>query len=73
MKIHYRDLRLYVNAGMQYPTCYNGQGLLDIEKGRLVSTGKEENVTCQKCIKKLEGQNLREAKNHSRLYAQLFK
>jgi hypothetical protein len=32
-----------------------GQGLLDTDKGRLKSTGKQEDVTCKRCINKMKG------------------
>jgi hypothetical protein len=38
-KIHYRNIRLRNNAGMDFPECYAHAELLDCDKGRLITTG----------------------------------
>lgn len=48
-KIHYRDQRLYVNAGMRFPACYAGAALLDLDKGRLMTTGDPACIECHTC------------------------
>ena len=52
-KTHFRDTRLFNNAGMPFPTCYAGARLLDLDKGRLPTTNNQTNVTCQHCLRKL--------------------
>jgi hypothetical protein len=49
VKTHYRDLRLRINAGMDFPACYAGARLLDTDKGRLPSTSEPARVSCLKC------------------------
>jgi hypothetical protein len=53
MKTHFRDTRLYNNAGMLFPTCYAGAVLLDTNKSWLPTTNNQTNVTCQHCLRKL--------------------
>ena len=48
-KIHMRDIRLSVNAGVQYPVCYAGRELLDVDKAGLPITGKLAECTCKNC------------------------
>ena len=54
MKMHYRNLRLYCNAGMRFPECYAYAELLDVDKGRLPTTGKVSEVTCKHCLHQLK-------------------
>jgi len=54
MKVHFQDTRLFVNAGMSFPTCYANARLLDTDKSRLPMTVKKDEVTCKKCLYKLE-------------------
>ena len=49
MKIHYEDIRLSNNAGMEFPVCYAGAKLLDMDKGRLETSGDFKKVTCAHC------------------------
>lgn len=49
--IHYRDIRLSSNAGMDFPLCYANAKLLDTDKGRLSSSGEMKEVTCKRCLK----------------------
>lgn len=49
--IHFRSIRLRNNAGMDFPACYANATLLDLDKGRLATTGNKEEVTCKKCQK----------------------
>lgn len=55
MKVHLRDLRLRNNAGMDFPACYANpkSGMLDTDKGRLITTGDKSKVTCERCKKRL--------------------
>jgi hypothetical protein len=55
--MHYRDLRLFNNAGMCYPACKVDDGPLDLEHGRLETTGKKEDVTCPECLTLIFGEN----------------
>ncbi len=48
METHKKDLRLSVNAGMDYPVCKAGEALLDIEFREPV-TNEHRDVTCEKC------------------------
>ena len=54
MKIHYRNIRLRNNAGMDIPECKAYAELLDCDSGRWTMTGIKENVTCKKCLKVME-------------------
>jgi len=53
-KTHFKNTRLFVNAGMEFPECYANVPLLDLEKGRLNMTGKREMVTCKNCLRKIQ-------------------
>ena len=48
-KIHWRSIRLFVNAGMAFPACYATAELLDLDKGSLPTTGNRLEVTCKRC------------------------
>ena len=48
-KVHFIDTRLFVNAGMRFPTCYARARLLDTDKGRLPLTLVHDQVTCAHC------------------------
>ena len=52
-KTHFRDTRLYNNAGVSFPTCYAWAPQLDLNKGQLPTTAIPSNVTCQHCLRKL--------------------
>lgn len=49
--IHFRSLRLRNNAGMDFPACYANAPLLDVDKGRLQTTGDPALVTCKRCLR----------------------
>jgi hypothetical protein len=52
MKVHMKDIRLRNNAGMDFPVCYAGggkQGLLDLDKTHLPTTGRLDECTCERC------------------------
>jgi hypothetical protein len=49
-RVHLRDLRLRNNAGIDFPACHAGARLLDMDKGRLESTGEASRVTCARCL-----------------------
>lgn len=53
MKLHYKDVRLANNAGMDFPTCYANARLLDCDKSRLPMTSNAKLVTCKRCILRL--------------------
>jgi hypothetical protein len=55
-KVHARSIRLFVNAGMDFPLCHAGARLLDLDKSRLETTGDREAVTCDRCIARLNKQ-----------------
>ena len=51
-KVHMRDIRLRVNAGMDMPLCYAAQkGLLDIDKSGCKTVGYVADVTCKHCLR----------------------
>lgn len=54
MKVHFRNIRLRVNAGMDFPECYAHADLLDTDKGRLKTTGNRNEVTCKRCLARLD-------------------
>lgn len=52
MKIHKKDLRLRVNAGVDFPMCYaNTNALLDFDKCKLQMTSNILEVTCKRCLR----------------------
>ena len=53
-KVHLRDIRLHNNGGMDFPLCCANpaQGLLNLDKGRLPTAGKIEEVTCKNCLQR---------------------
>jgi hypothetical protein len=55
--IHLADLRLRVNAGMDFPTCQARAKLLDLEKGRWNMVQEKDKVTCKKCKRIISGNN----------------
>lgn len=50
VKIHLRHMRLFNNAGMDFPACYASAKLLDTEKGRLLTSPRFKEVTCKHCL-----------------------
>jgi hypothetical protein len=52
-KIHKIDLRLRVNAGMDFPTCCANEKLLDCDKSRWALTNNKDEVTCKHCLRKM--------------------
>lgn len=54
IKIHFRDIRLFNNAGMSFPHCKANARLLDTDKGRLPTTPSVLKVTCKACLKRLK-------------------
>lgn len=50
IKIHLRDMRLFNNAGMDFPACYTGARFLDCDKGRLLTSPRFKEVTCKHCL-----------------------
>jgi len=51
MKKHFRDIRLFSNAGIRFPMCYAGTRLLDLDKTHLSTTGVIDNVNCKHCLR----------------------
>ena len=51
MKIHYRNIRHFINAGVSFPECYANAKTLDLDKTRLNVTHEKEKVTCKNCLK----------------------
>jgi hypothetical protein len=49
-KVHFRNLRLRVNIGIDFPECKTNAFRLDLEKSTWAITGDRNNVTCKKCI-----------------------
>jgi len=49
-KVHYGDIRLHNNAGINFPVCYAGAELLDMDK-TILRTGGYEVVTCKHCLR----------------------
>ena len=49
-KMHFRDIRLFSNAGMAFPVCKANAKLLDTET-RLTVTSDKTKVTCKNCVK----------------------
>jgi hypothetical protein len=54
--IHFRNIRLRNNAGMDFPECYARAKLLDTDKGRLPTTGDQSKVTCERCRKSIKAE-----------------
>lgn len=50
-RIHFTNIRLRVNAGMNMPECKAGAKLLDTDASRLAMSGSESEVTCKRCLK----------------------
>jgi hypothetical protein len=50
-KIHFRSIRMRNNAGMNFPECYTGAKLLDLDKSGLPTSGLSAEVTCVRCIR----------------------
>jgi hypothetical protein len=51
-KIHWRSVRLYVNAGLSYPLCMENDRRLNTQT-KAKTTPFETEVTCQHCRKAL--------------------
>jgi hypothetical protein len=47
--IHWTDIRLRNNAGMDIPVCKAGAKLLDCDSGRLPQSVYLKHVTCPRC------------------------
>lgn len=71
MKTHFRNARLYVNAGMPFPLCYSGAELLDTDKARLPTTGVVADVDCGRCLKILESRGGRLKRKKANLIEKL--
>lgn len=52
--IHFRDYGLFINAGMEFPSCYVNDKPLDTDKSRLSTTGNKDLVTCKNCLRKIK-------------------
>jgi len=58
MKIHLRDIRMYNNAGMNFPVCRTQDRLLDLEASRYTMANREDyrnaddkSVFCKHCLR----------------------
>ena len=49
MKLHIRDIRLYNNAGIDFPVCRAQEKLLDMEVTRYPMAIDPRNATCKHC------------------------
>ena len=47
--IHWRDVCLFVNAGMRFPACYANARPLDTDKSRLMTSADVRTVECKRC------------------------
>lgn len=52
-KVHFRDTRLFVNAGLRYPLC-RVSDRLDTDAARLKTSGDRAEVTCLACRRLFE-------------------
>jgi hypothetical protein len=57
--IHARSIRLRNNAGMDFPVCYSGAKLLDLDKSHLFTTGDKSLVSCRRCLTALKSNQWR--------------
>ena len=48
--VHKRNLRLKVNAGVNFPDCLAGARLLDMDATGRPTTNEMSEVTCKKCL-----------------------
>lgn len=53
-KIHRRNRRLMVNAGINFPNCCSGSSFLDMNKSMWTLTSNKYEVTCKNCLKMVE-------------------
>jgi hypothetical protein len=51
--VHFRDQRMFVNAGTRFPLCCANATMLDMNKSRLETTADREKVSCKHCLKML--------------------
>lgn len=51
-KVHLRDVRFFVNAGMNFPVCQRDAELVDLEKCGWLMSATAEDITCINCIKR---------------------
>lgn len=52
--IHFRNLRLFVNAGMTIPECKAHAKLLDTKSGHWNISGNIKEVTCKNCLNRIQ-------------------
>jgi hypothetical protein len=50
-KVHLKDQRLRVNAGMDFPVCKANAKMLDLTACWLPMTNEIELITCKACLK----------------------
>ena len=48
-RIHWRDQRLFVNAGMRFPACQANAIPLDTDKSRWMTTSDPMCIECKTC------------------------
>jgi hypothetical protein len=51
VRVHFRDIRLRSNGGMDFPLCQVTDGPLDTDKARLQTSPDMTEVTCPMCRK----------------------
>lgn len=51
--VHFRDNRLYINAGIRFPLCHAHMRLLDMSKTSWDMTSIAAQVTCPRCLARL--------------------
>lgn len=64
MQTHKRDRRLYVNAGMSFPTCHANARLLDCDKSSWNVTSDDAAVTCGNCRRIIAARERSEVSAH---------
>lgn len=49
-RLHFRNVRLRNNAGLDVPECKASAELLDLDSSHLATTGDRNAVTCKRCL-----------------------
>ena len=53
-RIHFRNIRLFNNAGIVMPECKSNDKLLNCNINWTITSNKKE-VTCKNCLKRMKG------------------
>ena len=51
-KVHFRNIRMRNNGGIDFPECQTNAALLDLDKTAWATSGNINEVTCKKCQQK---------------------